>query len=54
MCVCETIGEPSIFRVIRKVTSLGNILTHFDLSQFPDEPVKIKGAHIHYVTSQTY
>ena len=22
--------------------------------QFPDEPVRIKGAQIHYVTSQTY
>ena len=32
MCVCEAIGAPSIFKVIRKVDSLARILTTFDLS----------------------
>ncbi len=32
VCVCETMGEPSIFRVIRKVVVLSRMLSHFDLN----------------------
>ncbi len=32
VCVCETIGTLSIFRVIRKAASLARMIPHFDLS----------------------
>ncbi len=31
-CVCETIGAPSIFRVIRKAAAMARMLPHVDLS----------------------
>ena len=31
MCVCETIGAPSMFIVIREAAVLASMLPHFDL-----------------------
>ena len=37
-----------------KLVSLAELLKLQESGQFPDEPAKIKGAHIHHVNAQTH
>ena len=65
MCDLEGIGDPSIFNIIhtarrtphvesgRRIT-LAELLKLQESGQFPDESVKIEGAQIHSVDTQTY
>jgi hypothetical protein len=53
VCDRDTIGAPSIFKVIRSAASSGRMLLQKS-GQFPDGSVRIEVVQIHYVTSQTY